>query len=158
VAASYVEALIPCEEFGFRWNASGYPAGTNGIGDGVTLSFSFMTGPTLPAHYTAGAGDASGFAAFTAAQEAAVRAALGLIADVADITFTDLENANTGQILFGRNDNTFGAAGYAYYPSEHSQRGGDVWIDKDLYTSSDLDPGERGFSTLIHEIGHALGL
>ena len=158
MAASYIEALIPCEEFGFRWNASGYPAGTDGIGDGVTLSFSFMIGPTPPAHYTAGVGDAFGFAAFTAAQEAAARAVLGLIADVADITFTDLGNANTGQILLGRNDNTSGAAAYAYYPSEHSQKGGDVWVDRDLYTSSDLAPGERGFSTLIHEIGHALGL
>ena len=35
---------------------------------------------------------------------------------------------------------------------------GDIWFDYEYDPNLELQPGEFGFSTMIHEIGHAIGL
>ena len=53
------------------------------------------------------------------------------------------------------------ASAWAYYPSDYSASGGDVWLaqaNQSGYASSDWLAGGPGYSVLLHEIGHALGL
>jgi len=158
VATSYIEALIPTEESGFRWNAptSGL-IGTNGIGSAISLSFSFMT--SVPA-YSIGL-DATpppdgDFRVFTGAQEAATRDILTMYSEIANVTLTDNGNGNSGDLLFGRNIQV-DSAGYAYYPSVFLPIGGDVWVAR-FASNNEVNPGDYGYATLLHEIGHALGL
>ncbi|WP_185961350.1 M10 family metallopeptidase C-terminal domain-containing protein [Telmatospirillum sp. J64-1] len=101
------------------------------------------------------------------AQKQAVRTVLELYEDIANITFVEVpDTGNGGQMRFGTAP--FEGAGYAYYPSVDytadngsrwlgNPRGGDVWISHSEGNQT-LTPGSHGYQTLIHEIGHALGL
>src|SRR5688572_21238401 len=137
MAASYIEALLA----GPRWNND------QPIGRAVDLKFDFMT--SVPSYTTV-----TGFQPFTPAQEVAARAALDLYEDISLLTFT--ETSASPQLLFGRNEQPFFQAGYASYPG--SGEGGDVWLNIDSSSNDEVTPGEYGFSTLVHEAGHALGL
>jgi len=79
-------------------------------------------------------------------------------ADVAKITFTEVSDAESGgSIRFGTNYQT-GSAAYAYYPTSSGGTGGDVYLSRYSDSNSSPSPGNAGFSTLVHEIGHAIGL
>jgi hypothetical protein len=43
-------------------------------------------------------------------------------------------------------------------PNVHYPENGDVWFDKKYAGNLQLAPGREGFATMLHEIGHALGL
>ena len=142
----YVDALLAGDEY--RWNY-GLPEGT-----GVTLTYSFMT--RLPDYAEFGDGD--GFAPLTAAQMANVRLALEAWAAVADITRSEVSDAGAGgDLRFGSNDQGSASTAYAYFP-DGSEAGGDLYLSNTDADNDDPAPGSYGFATLIHEIGHALGL
>lgn len=158
MAASYIEALLPAPfNTGaggirdWRWNNED-PVGT----PVNNLTFSFMN--SVPAH--ANSSDGIGFAPFTSEQKTAARSVLDLYEGISRITFLENPEGETGQVLFG--GNTQASAGYAYLPDllfdPDGDLGGDVWINKNLASNFDLTPGGHGLATLIHEIGHALGL
>jgi serralysin len=164
VAASYVEALLPSPfntgvQYGvqeWRWNNLIGGAGlAEGRGAAIEISFRFLT--SAPAH--AGS-DGSGFLEFTEAQKDATRDILALYQEVSRITFT--EGGADADLLFGMNSKP--GVAYAYFPEllpatgVHGGRGGDVWLNKNLQPNRNVDPGEEGWQTLTHEIGHALGL
>ncbi len=75
----------------------------------------------------------------------------------ADIVYT-LDNTATDD----------GTLAYAYYPGpepftlfeQYETEGGDVFMNftSNIVNSSSFQPGSEGFLTVIHEIGHALGL
>lgn len=160
MAASYIEALLPAPfdtdpgagtDFrDWRWN------NTSPLQAAVNVAFSFMD--SVPVH--ANPDDNNNFIAFTNAQKTAAGAVLGMYEEISKITFTENPVGETGQILFGRN--TQGSAGYAYFPDlifdPAGDLGGDVWLNRSEPGNSELAPGEHGLATLIHEIGHALGL
>ncbi|SBW03904.1 Peptidase M10 serralysin (fragment) [uncultured delta proteobacterium] len=117
-----------------RWNYLSPP------GEPVLITYSFPT--AKPSYY----GTAySSFSPFSAEQQAMARAALAEISEFANITFQEVTSGN-GQITFA-NANLGSNAGEAYGPST-SATGGDVWIN----------PTSGSYKTLMHEIGHALGL
>nr|VFJ51563.1 MAG: VCBS repeat-containing protein [Candidatus Kentron sp. DK] len=129
----------------------------NAPGEAVLLKYSFPTQNELPEHYATNPelqNHAAGFVSFTAAQQAAALSAMESWADVANIKFEQAASVAEAQILFGVTDLPDGQEGYAFYPGD--REGGDVWLDRD--TATDLTPGSRGYMTLVHEIGHALGL
>ena len=151
----YVNALLPPGEM--RWN-SGKPVGTP-----VNLTYSFMA--AVPSYYNPradgtidfyGGYTGTGFTAFTPEQRTLAVQALNVWSAVANITFTEVSDAGDGgTIRFGYAKPNFGASGWAWTPSSYPN-GGDVWLNSTV--ANNLTPGSWSFGTLIHEIGHALGL
>ena len=92
-----------------------------------------------------------------------------LYEDVANIVFSNVDNSfnadNVGALTFGGtlpSGDESGAPAYAFNPWTDSagKKQGDVWIDRlnnNPFTTN-FSQGATGFSILIHEIGHALGL
>lgn len=99
---------------------------------------------------------------FNTTQINSVQSALKVWSEVANITFSraiDNQN-NVGDLRFGFSsvvNEEEGVWGWAYYPSSTYPSGGDVWISTDQYYDS-WSNGSYNFESLIHEIGHALGL
>ncbi len=97
------------------------------------------------------------FGQFNNVQENATRAILDLYASVADINFVEIaETQNQHATLrFAETNRT--STAWAYYPSQ-GQVGGDVWLRHSFALYDNPQKGNYGYLTLIHEIGHALGL
>ena len=114
--------------------------------------------------------DTTGFSQFNATQIAASVLAFSAWSDVANITFQRVQNAgsefsNDATILLANYaDGQEGAAAFAYLPggmpgaAGFGQVQGDVWINSSL--SYNALPVQQGYGqlTLLHEIGHAIGL
>jgi serralysin len=106
----------------------------------------------------------SGFAPFTEEQRVAARAALGLWDDLVAIKFVE-KNGKGADILF-MNSNSDGAPAQAgaFTPFLNGGHGkynkiqGDTFINQDQADNFDLFYGGYGETTLVHEIGHTLGL
>ena len=141
-----IDALL--ETAGMRWNA-GTPLGT-----AVEVTYSFMT-----AEPTYGNGDGgTGFQPFSAAQKAAVREIFAQLSASVNLSFREVADSEDsyGQIRFGNNTQA-DSAGYAFLPhSDTTDLAGDVWISTEY--ASKMTPGSYEYATLVHEIGHALGL
>lgn len=121
------------------------------MGVGTTVPYSFMD--SLPSYH----GADSSFMAFNSAMEIAARSALDVWAAAANISFVEVADAGDGgQIRFGANYQS-SSAGYAYYPSTNDI-GGDVMIATNYSYNLAPDVGSAGYLTLLHEIGHAIGL
>lgn len=131
----------------WRWNPS------SPIGSATTVTFSFVQ--QAP---TAGVG-ASGFRAFSAAEQQVVRNLLAGTAALSGLSFTEVAETGgqVGQIRFGVSQQAK-TKGVSWLPQQSGagDQAGDVWMDRE--SMADLSPGQEGFAALLHEIGHALGL
>ncbi|MBY0411613.1 MAG: Ig-like domain-containing protein, partial [Burkholderiaceae bacterium] len=102
--------------------------------------------------------------ALTPMQQQAVQNALATWSSIANITFAEvIETAsNVGDLRFSwTNVSKPGAIAWAYSPNNYFASGGDVWLSNPAMgsaTSDSWQPGGYSFLTLIHEVGHALGL
>lgn len=146
-----------------RWN---YPSGgyigdtTSGLGTGSMLTYSFFA--SVPSYYNTVSGTniptSANFQAFTDAQKTATRAALAELAAFTALTFTEVsDNGDGGQLRLGSHSMS-GAGGYAYIPTtDWTGTSGDIWLHT-YATNQDMTAGGYGYLTLLHEIGHALGL
>ena len=108
------------------------------------------------------------FAPFTAAQQAAAREAIGYWDDVIAVSFRET-SADDGDINFGNLASAPGTQAYARLPAatitsnpvinpQVLEIGGDVWVSASQPSNFQFDEGLYGLNTLVHEIGHALGL
>jgi len=121
------------------------------MGLGTTVTYSFMD--SLPSYH----GSDSTFQAFNSSQEAAAREILDLWASVSNLSFVEVsDSGDGGQIRFGTNFQS-SSAGYAYYPSD-SDLGGDIMIANNYDYNLAPTAGDYGYLTLMHEVGHAIGL
>lgn len=111
------------------------------------------------------------FAPFTAAQRAATREAMSYWDDVLAVSFVET-SAYQGDINFGNLANAPGTQAYSRIPTAgyatnfngfygtYSIAGlaGDVWVSASQASNFQLDEGLYGLNTLVHEVGHSLGL
>lgn len=124
---------------------------------GTSLTYSF---PTSASQYGASYGDPdakSGFQVLNASQQAAVRYALGLVAQYTNLTFTEItETATThARLRFAGSSSPVVETSYAYLPGSFDTSG-DSWFGniRNIVATN----GSYAFDTVLHEIGHALGL
>jgi serralysin len=146
----YIDALIFGVD-GLRWNRD------EAVGSPASVSYSFLD--TLPAYAKAN-GDATqaDFRPFTPAQREAAVGILQQYAEIAHLTFEPQPDDAAAQIHFALNDQGSESLAYAYPPYRNYEPAGDVWLSTSAPGNDDLAPGEQGYATLLHEIGHALGL
>jgi hypothetical protein len=138
----------------YRWNA-GTPLRT-----AVTVTYSFMSAKPVYGGTDDGQGD-TGFSPFTAAERSAVRQIMAQLQAELGIKLVEVSDSafSYGQIRLGNNTQEF-SAGYTWLPfSTNDDKGGDVWIDQRVAGNANIiTPGGFAWATLVHEIGHALGL
>jgi serralysin len=103
-----------------------------------------------------------GFAPFTAGQRAAARNAINLWDDVVAVDFVE-KNGKGADILF-MNSSTAAAQAAAFTPFLNGGNGkyykvqGDLYVNQETADNFDLYYGGYGQTTLVHEIGHTIGL
>ncbi|MBN8529248.1 MAG: DUF4214 domain-containing protein [Caulobacterales bacterium] len=137
---------------GSPWGAGG------GTAANVTFSFRSTAPTTMP-------DDTGGFTRFTAQQITATLSALAAWSDVANITFTRVDDgdgySNNATMLFGNYaTGASGAAAFAYGAGNTavSSVSGDVWVNFSQGNNNNPTYLGYGYQTLTHEIGHAIGL
>ena len=144
---------------GYQWNAG------RALGSPVQVTYSFASAaPVYGGNVDASSGD-TGFQPFTEQQKAAVRHIMGELSRELGLDLVEVGDSASsyGQIRFGNNYQQT-STGYSWLPySAPDDRAGDVWIDVTPEPPlnpnlRDLSPGTEGYGTLLHEIGHALGL
>ena len=141
----WIDALLPNQANGQYFNSL--------LGSARTFQYAFPS--TLPAYNTSKE-DALGYTGFSSTQMAQVEKALTYIASLINVNFQKTANAAALNTLAFANNQQKDSAGYAFAP-------GDSLGDSDLFFH--IDAGNAKFAdgtyaalTLIHEIGHALGL
>ena len=141
-------------------------------GTGVTLTYSFpwaagnatFAAPPGAASYSlANEQNATYHYGLNATQQTAAQAALQSWADVANINFQQVPDtaSNVGDIRFAFSSAVGSAAwGYSFYPNSYWSSAGDIWIS--TLSSGATNPtwsgGSYNYYSLVHEIGHTLGL
>jgi len=139
----------------------------NGVGEGVVLTYSFpTTGASWDASYGQFNEPANGFQALNATHQQGVRDALSLWAAVANITFIEVAESDSqaGDLRFAFSAEVSGeTAAWAYLPygsasDNPANPAGDVWFNPADYNDTDWQKGSDNFFTIVHEVGHGLGL
>lgn len=121
------------------------------------LTYSF---PTAAVAYGAVYGDgetAKGFGSFNDTQQAITRSALKLFSSVSNLTFQEATgaSASSADLRFAQSD--VPGTAWAYFPTTDST-GGDVWVNNSSRYYASPAKGNYAYLTIVHEIGHALGL
>ena len=141
----WVDALLPDEAAGNYFDTL--------LGSSNTFYYNFPT--SLPS-YDTNASHAYGFKTFSSVQIARTETALNYIASVIDVHFKRATTANALDTFVFANNNQASSAGLGNYPS-NSMIGSDLYFDISSMNSTFAD-GSYAALTLIHEIGHGLGL
>jgi Ca2+-binding RTX toxin-like protein len=141
----WISALLPDEASGKNFDAL--------LGEANTFLYFF---PTSQPSYDNDTGNAKGFKAFTPTQIARTEKALTYVSTLIDVNFQKATNASAlNTFTFATNDQT-GSSGYASYPSKFFN-GSDIYFDDSRENIMFAD-STYGAYTMIHEIGHGLGL
>lgn len=118
-----------------------------------SLTYSFNK--SIPSDYTESA-QTSGWQAFNSTEEQIAKDGLNAVQDLTQLTFSLA--SNNGDLRFNK-VNTTSSNGFAYYPSDYAAIGGDVFIANTYMKDNNSNAkGSYGYYTVLHEIGHALGL
>lgn len=159
---SGVSQLLTMTNVGGHYFFSGY-RNTDAIliGSRWTLmnqTFSFPTDGTFYVGYTTGENDQ--FDAFNPTQQAVVRYALSLVSSYCGLTFTEITETSTTHAThrFGQTRSSAVQSAQGHFPSS-DVGAGDVWFgetNQPYYTTPGI--GNWGYATILHEIGHTLGL
>lgn len=131
-----------------RLNSSSPP------GTPITVTYSFPS--FLPTAYRGE--NAFGWKPFSIQQQAATREVLNLLQKQINITFVEVSSTSAaGGTIRLSNNTQAGSAGYAFLAnSSGSSLDSDVFISNRY--STNVTSGSFAWTTLVHEIGHALGL
>ena len=151
---SPVDSSVPGAQY-----INGILSGDKWADKNITYSFP-QSGNLYEQYYSVQNEPSNGFQAFNAVQQAAVRTVLGMFAAVANLKFTEVTETSqtSGQFRFGFTSYYLYAEAWSYGVSS-SGAGGDIWVP--LWVERDFvlpKRGSFGFYTLLHEVGHSLGL
>jgi hypothetical protein len=147
-----IDALL---DSGPDWNYQ------TGVGNTLLYTFSITSGTE--------AGQ-SGQQAFSASQQSAARSALAYLSQITGIQFAETTEGAAAQIhLCSIDISGANVTGMCSWSTQYSYSGNQlVSYDADAYVyldnvewraqNSNLAPGGYGYETLLHELGHALGL
>jgi serralysin len=121
------------------------------------LTYSF---PTTATSYGSSYGDgetSKGFGGFNSAQQSITRSALNLFSSVSSLTFQEVGGASgsSADLRFAQSD--IPSTAWAYFPTTDAT-GGDVWVNNSSRNYASPAKGNYAYLTIVHEIGHALGL
>ena len=119
-----------------------------------TVYYTFLTSALL---YGYSGTEYDGFSAFTSAQEAATIEILEMWDELIAVDFVQNYTIGSG-IEFGNTTTEIDYA-HAWLPGDFASWTGEVWLNSEGYNelySPDL--GSYAYMTIIHEIGHAMGL
>ncbi|CAG0981052.1 MAG: hypothetical protein F9K19_23745 [Rhizobiaceae bacterium] len=103
----------------------------------------------------------------TAAQIAAMQQSLGDFAAVSGLSFTQVNPGGTSDnatLLLSQYTANDGAGAYAIFPvgtpgdTSAGSGQGDLRLNTNSVSGTDLPPGSYSYFTILHELGHALGL
>lgn len=132
----------------------------------VELSFSFADTSSVWSQAQADYGSglsivdpANGVFELDPAMRDSVRAALAAWSAVANVRFVEVADTPTevGELRFAWTTLDPEEQSRAFEPLA-TAKGGDVWLNASAPWGDGTAPGTYGYSTLLHEIGHALGL
>ncbi len=149
---SYIDALLS----GTKWGSS-IP------GQGITLTFSIPQAGAVwtPDYARFLDNEPSRFVAMGSSDAGAFRNALEAWENVANIQFSEISETSSSvgeiRVAYSYVLSTTNAAAWAYLPSNNPEAG-DIWLDPLYGPNQNLNQGGFGYLTLMHEIGHALGL
>ena len=163
-----IDTLLNIGANAWWYNGGGAASSSSAVSDTISalssdsskhnLKFSFLT--ALPS--AASAKDKLGFQAMTDTQKNAVKNALDYISSLVDISFTLATGSEVADISFGTNNQGATSAGYANPPHGNGAIPTSYLflnnVDPTNTKSDSFNPGNYGWTTLIHEIGHTLGL
>jgi len=137
-----------------RWNID------DPVGTPATVTFSFAE--ALPTYADANDPENMGFTKFNDEQIAATRAILTRISNEFNITFNEVSDSadSYGQMRFYNNDQGEVSDGAAFPPfTSTDDAHGDLFMSNaNPDNLTNIVPGTRAWSTMVHEIGHAIGL
>jgi Ca2+-binding RTX toxin-like protein len=142
----WIDALLPDEAAGLNFKTL--------LNNSTAFNYSFPA--SLPTYDTSSK-HADGFLKFTPAQIGRTKQALAYISSVVNLQFNESANASQLNTISFANNSQADSAGYAQMPND-SFSGSDVFLSKSAFGTFSLKDGEYQTLTLIHEIGHALGL
>lgn len=154
-----VDALL----MGNKWSTD--------IANGVTLSYSFYDGAVgydSTAYDANGSSEYQGAMSISEAEQDKLALAFQVWDQATALTLEEVNESGTtvGEMRVAYTNVSYmgggtvgGTQAFAYGPGNGSLNG-DIWIgDPSVRTYNSLtDPGELGFGTVVHEIGHALGI
>lgn len=149
IATDYTAILYAADgEPNIAWN------GLTAAGTPVIVTYSFVEGSDLATWEAASSYSNDGFTSLTAAQRANFRDALALYEQAAGIRFVEVASGEGMVNAMNTSGSGWGGWASVAYATETYTGAGVLVIDN----SGNYDEGSYGFQTILHEMGHAMGL
>ncbi len=134
--------------------------GTYGLG-ASQFTFSIPGAGSEWSAYAAGEEQDTDYSDLTAAQASDFRLALSAWDELIAPDFTEVSDngAGSGELRVAFTEMSAGTAGFAYLGTPRAPGGkvGDIWLNSDS-VGENFGKGTSNYGTLLHEIGHTLGL